>query len=493
MSSQVEQALDAAEVAQQEWSNVVLRQRVKVVGGLRAHLCEHFEEFLSVIERPNASRADIMSSEMIPLADACRMVAKKGRQILAPQTHSWRDAAFWMGRIRVRTLHEPWGVVLILAPSNYPLYLPGVQMIQALAAGNAVIVKPALHGTAVIERLKQALIGCGLPEDLVQVLPEGIEYGEEAIDAGVDKVVLTGSVHTGRAVLRRTAETITPTTMELSGCDAVFISSRGDLERAVSCVAYALLMNGGATCIAPRRIFVAPSHLEDFKSLLVNELNTRLEGTTKRTFSIPVPVASAVRRAAEQALSQGASIAFGEIPEDTRGPDGSRAEMGPLVLQDVLPRMEAARTDLFAPITSIIAADDMRAAINADRVCPYSLGASIFAPQSFADHWAEEIEAGCIVINDIIVPTADPRVSFGGCDQSGWGVTRGPLGLLEMTRPKVICSRRGKWLPHLDEQAANLEMLSSLMSFFHQSSLRNRFAALKKVLASARKSAESKS
>ncbi|MEM8735223.1 MAG: aldehyde dehydrogenase family protein, partial [Planctomycetota bacterium] len=289
MSSQVEQALDTAEVAQQEWSSVVLRQRLKLLGGLRASLCEHFEEFIDRVERTNASPADIMSSEIVPLADACRFVTKRGRQILAPQTHSWRDAAFWMGRIRVRTLREPWGVVLILAPSNYPLYLPGVQILQALAAGNAVIVKPALHGTAVIERLKKALVAGGIPGDLIQILPEGIEYGEEAIDAGVDKVVLTGSVHTGRAVLRRTAETITPTTMELSGCDAVFISSRGDVERAASCVAYALLMNGGATCIAPRRVFVAPANLEEFKTLLLKELNTRLDGREKPSFSIPIP------------------------------------------------------------------------------------------------------------------------------------------------------------------------------------------------------------
>lgn len=389
-----------------------------------------------------------------------------------------------MGRIGVDVLREPWGTVLILAPSNYPLFLPGVQIVQALAAGNAVLVKPAPGSEEVLQALKSCIVDAGIDEDLVQILPVGIEYAEEAMDQGVDKVFLTGSVHTGRAVMRRLSETLTPATMELSGCDAVFLTSQADLVRAAKCIHHALRMNGGATCIAPRRIFVTEPHREQFTEML----RQQFQQNPNEVFEIPKNVALATRRATEQALARGAEILVGELPEELLDRDATHCSMRPLILSNVDPRMEVVRSDLFAPIASLIAVNDMTEAINADRVCPYSLGASVFGPRSFAEHWASQIEAGCVVLNDIVVPTADPRVAFGGRDQSGWGSTRGAEGLLEMTRPKVLCTRYGNWLPHLDaEKSQDLQLLGQLMQLTHSGSLRSRFAALRKIIELGRK------
>ncbi len=479
MLQEVTGALDAADVAQRQWASQIVRHRLKAIGGVAGQIAQRDGELVGCIRRPNSAPAEILASEILPLADACRFTRRVGRQVLAPESHSFRHGAWWMGRIGVRTHREPWGTILILAPRNYPLFLPGVQTIQALAAGNAVAIKPAPGCEAITECFKSCLTDAGIPGDLVQILPSSIEAGEAAISRGVDKVVLTGSAATGRAVMRQLAEKLTPSTMELGGCDAAFVLPQAAPARAARAIAYALQLNGGATCIAPRRIFTCRGHGESFADALVKELSK----SPARMCQVEPAVAASVNRAVDQAVAEGARIIFGQKPASDTSP-----QMQPLVLQHVTAQMEIAQTDLFAPISSILEVEDMPAAIEADGQCPYSLAAAVFGPKSHAEHWAGEVQAGCVVVNDVVVPTADPRVGFGGHDMSGWGLTRGAEGLLEMTRPKTICTRNGQWMPHLDEKnAGDSALLSQMLKFLHSASLSQRLAALGKIMKLARR------
>ena len=180
--------------------------------------------------------------------------------ILAPQRLSTHTRPFWLRRVTAETRREPLGVVLIIAPANYPLFLPGVQALQALAAGNAVLWKPAPGGMAAAEALRDVLVGCGLDPALLQLLDESPQAAVDAIAAGVDKVFLTGSAATGTAVLYQLAAHLTPAVMELSGCDAVFVLPGAEVERTVAALAFGLRLNGSATCMAPRRLFLVGDH-----------------------------------------------------------------------------------------------------------------------------------------------------------------------------------------------------------------------------------------
>lgn len=502
-SLDIEQALDLAESEQKRWAGKMIRRRLRAIGNVAQQLAESVDEIAAAINRPNATKADLLSSEIIPLADACKFAAKQGRQLLAPRSLSWFQAAWWMGRISVTTLREPWGTVLILAPSNYPLFLPGVQVIQALAAGNAVLVKPAPGCALVMHRFRECLLRAGIPKDLVQVLPTSIESGKTAIELGVDKVVLTGSVETGRAVLRHLAESLIPSTMELSGCDAAFVTPQADLQRAAQALAFGLQLNGGATCIAPRRIFLTPENKDEFVRKFLAELQSvgarsqaaktsQAESRQLGSYWVSMPVAQQACKLVEKAVSQGAKIMSGTLPT-LPGDSTERVAMQPIVLDDVLPSMELAGSDLFAPVVSLINVPDMATAVNQDKLCPYSLGASVFGPKSYAEHWASQLAAGCVVLNDVIAPTADPRVAFGGRDHSGWGVTRGAEGILEMTRLKTICMRRGRWLPHLDpENAQNADMLSQLLKLLHGGSWRIRWSAMRAIMSMGKNAKSSK-
>ena len=204
--------------------------------------------------------ADTLVSEVLPLAEACRFLEREARWILAPQRLSTHTRPFWLRRVTAETRREPLGVVLIIAPANYPLFLPGVQALQALAAGNAVLWKPAPGGMAAAEALRDVLVGCGLDPALLQLLDESPQAAADAIAAGVDKVFLTGSAATGTAVLSQLAAHCTPAVMELSGCDAVFVLPGAAVDRAAAALAFGLRFNGSATCMAPRRLFLVGDH-----------------------------------------------------------------------------------------------------------------------------------------------------------------------------------------------------------------------------------------
>lgn len=487
-------AILQARAAQPAWAERLVRERMRIVGHIAAQIAEHHAELVALNPRPNASRAEIVASELLPLADACRYAARMTRRALAPTTHSARHGAWWMGRIGVQVVRQPWGVVLVVAPSNYPLFLPGVQIVQALAAGNAVVVKPAIGCEPLLRRFAQCVSTAGVPPELLQILDSSIAAGQEAMDAGVDKVFVTGSAETGRAILSQLSQTLTPATLELSGCDAAFVTDRADLKRVARCLAYALRLNGGATCIAPRRVFVPPAHEEQLCRLLIEELrrppDSGNEATTTQVavsevpvadYQVPIAAAEKLIAAVQQALAGGAQLILGSLPDGAHRP--AHVQLSPLVLRGVTPSMDVAKLDLFGPIVSLLSVPSMSTAIAADRACPFGLGASIFGPSNHAHYWSKQIDAGCVVINDIVVPTADPRVGFGGRDQSGWGSTRGWEGLVEMTRPKTICTRAGRWLPHLAPTLAeDPRAVEALLSLFHSPKWSSRLAALRTLI-----------
>jgi aldehyde dehydrogenase (NAD+) len=425
-------SLRQARVAQHLWARRGLRERLALLRRARQRIAAAAEKIAQSVpcDLPGAlhrSVADTLVSEVLPLVEACRFLEREAGWILAPQRLSSHPRPFWLRRVTAETRREPLGVVLIIGPANYPLFLPGVQALQALAAGNAVLWKPAAGGSAAAEALRDVLVGCGLDPALLQLLGESPQAAADAMASGVDKVFLTGSGTTGTAVLEQAAAHLTPTVMELSGCDAVFVLPGADLDRTVAAVVFGLRFNGSATCMAPRRLFLIGSHpglvpalLEQLKSLPPVSLSARIR----------VELAELL----EHARRLGGSVVM----------DGSATGMRYAVITNATPEMRIAQSDIFAPVLSIFEAPDVDTAIAAHATCPYALTAAIFGPESEARTLASQLPVGTVLINDLIVSTADPRISFGGRRSSGFGVTRGREGLLEMTALKTIIVQRSR-------------------------------------------------
>lgn len=412
---------------QRVWRELPLNRRLAVLRACRERLAADGLG-LAAIVRQDSSRAlhETVTAELLPLLAACRFLEREAPRLLAPRVLGVRGRPSWLASGAGEVRREPCGVVLVIGPSNYPLFLPGVQTLQALVAGNAVLWKPGTGGAACAEALRSALIAAGLPDDVLVIGGESVEQAQAAIAAGVDKIVLTGHVETGRAVLARAALQPVPAVMELSGCDAMIVCADADPVLAAEAAVFGLAFNASATCIAPRRALVVPTIAEAFTRALLLRLPrvpaARLDAVNCRRLHALVAAATA----------GGARLLAGEA-------DGGAAHAGvrPVVLADVAPDMAVATSDVFAPLLSIVPVADEDAAVEVVNASTYRLGASVFGRPRTARAIAARLEVGTVTVNDLIVPTADPRAPFGGRGASGFGVTRGEEGLLDMTQPKV--------------------------------------------------------
>lgn len=396
MPAQTDQLPALDREAQQSWAQTPLTARLRIIRRVRHQIAARATELTDTVTAP---AAETLVAQVLPLADACRFLERRAPRILASRQLGDDGRPFWMRGTQIELRREPFGIVLIIGAANYPLFLPGVQVLQALVAGNAVLLKPGTGGTPPARALASLLTAAGLDARLLRVLDESPDTARAAMAAGVDKVVLTGSAETGAAVLAELAPRLIPATMELSGRDPVFVRADADLELVVAALKFGVRLNDGVTCIAPRRVFVARE--------LAAQLQARLAGLLEIT-----PVANDA-----EALTL------------------------------------AARS-------------------------PYALGATVFGRETGARALAERVRAGVVVINDMIVPTADPRVPFGGRGRSGFGLTRGAEGLREMTCLKTVITRRGRWRPHfLEPQKQDAQLFAAYIQAAHGERLPARLTA----------------
>lgn len=432
-------AMTAARAAQARWAATPLSERLARVREFRRLIAEHApllaEASASARQRP---ALESLTAEVLPLAEACRFLERDAAKLLAPRRLGSRGLPLWLAGVRSEVRREPCGVVLIIGPGNYPLLLPGVQLIQALVAGNAVLLKPGVGGSFAARALIEIIHLAGFDSHLVALLPESTEAARSAIEARPDKVLFTGSAATGEKILAQLAPHLIPATMELSGCDAVIVRADADLDLVVKALTFGLTLNNGATCMAPKRVFVHRS------------IATELEGRLARAFpgrgSIQLTSAATeqLRPLLDEAVAHGAHFIAGG-----RAEDGSIQT--PVILAGVSPSAQLLREDIFAPVLALVTVSADTDAIFRTNNCPYALGASIFTrDESTARAIAASINAGVVSINDLIIPTADARLPFGGRQRSGFGVTRGAEGLLELTTPKVVTVSRSKFRPAFD-------------------------------------------
>ena len=467
LSTGIETVIGRARQAQAQWSQLPVQHRLLSVRKLRRLLAAHASRFTKLVS-PDLARteADTLTAEILPLAEAARYLEKTAEKLLAP-THIGKEGRpFWLKNVEIETYRDPLGVVLIISPSNYPLFLPGVQALQATVAGNAVVIKPGRGGAPAVAALAELMREAGFPPDLVTVLDESPDAARAAITAGVDKIVLTGSESSGKAVLQQAAQSITPAVVELSGCDALFVLPDADIKRAVDALVFGLKFNGSATCIAPRRVFVHAAVAKKFGGLLADAVRDL------PPIAAEPATASFLAELLDEATAKGASTLF---PSDRIGPVSIR----PLVLVNASPAMKIMNADVFAPVVAIMAVNSEAEALAASEQCPYALGASVFGRAATAGAFARKIKAGVVVVNDTIVPTADPRLSFGGLRRSGFGKTRGSEGLLEMTVSKSITMQKAKRLRHLEPPHPRAdELFTGYLSLVHGKGLLTRCRAL---------------
>jgi acyl-CoA reductase-like NAD-dependent aldehyde dehydrogenase len=253
----------------------------------------------------------------------------------------------------------------------------------------------------------------------------------------------------------------------------VVVLPSADLERVVAALAFGMRLNGSATCMAPRRVFLIDA-TEERKQRLIGQLLTALDWV--EGILLPEPVQRQLSELLAAATQMSAQV-HGELDEKQR----------PIFVTNVIPSMEIARADVFAPLLMLMEVSSEAEVLTALEECPYALTAAVFGEERAGRSLAEKIAAGTMLVNDLIVPTADPRVPFGGRRRSGFGVTRGAEGLLEMSAVKVVSVRRGQSLRHFEATTERHEgLFGGLILAAHAGTWAERWRGIKQLMAAVR-------
>ncbi|MCW3017651.1 MAG: aldehyde dehydrogenase family protein, partial [Solirubrobacterales bacterium] len=324
------------------------------------------------------------------------------------------------------------GLVGVIGPWNYPLTNSFGDAIPALAAGNAVILKPSEVTPLTSQLLLEGLLESGMPEGVFQVATGRGGAGAALVDV-VDMIMFTGSTATGKKVMAKAAETLTPVSLELGGKDPMIVMSDADLDRAANLAVYWSMFNGGQTCISVERVYVEEPVYDEFVAKVMenmeglrNELSTGPGTSDIGAMTFP-PQVDIVERHVQDAKAKGAKILTG----GRRGHDGQGGNWyEPTVLVDVDHTMSCMTEETFGPTLPIMKVADTEEAIRMANDSPYGLGASVFSKDvARGEAVARRIEAGAVCVNDALTNYLALELPMGGAKASGLGTRHGAGGI----------------------------------------------------------------
>jgi betaine-aldehyde dehydrogenase len=352
------------------------------------------------------------------------------------------------------TIKEPLGVVAAIVPFNYPLLLLVWKIAPALAAGNAVVIKPSeLTPLATLRLIETAL--AHLPPGVVNVVTgTGEEVGAALVDdPNVACIAFTGSTAVGTRIAVRAAEQLKRVNLELGGIDPLIVFEDADLDVAVPGAAWARFLNNGQVCTSAKRIYVVEAIAKTFIERFVEHTRSLRIGDPMDPDTDLGPMISErarvrVEQQVQRAIAQGARVLEG----------GRRLDVGPgyfyapTVLSGVHPNDAVVREEVFGPIASILPVESADEAIALAAQSDYGLGANIYTRNlTYALRAMQEIKAGTFWINDPL--TDNDAAPFGGMRKSGMGRELGEEGLDAFRETKhvhldFVPERKGYWFPY---------------------------------------------
>ena len=426
-----------ARAAQPGWEAAGFEARAAVFRNARKWVIDNAEDWLDTICSETGKTRDDGNVEVSVAAQSFGFWAKMAPKYLAEEKlRSLSPLAF--GR-KVAIRYSPVGVVGVIGPWNYPLVNAFCDCVPALMAGNSVVMKPSevtpLSGLLVAEMMAE----CGLPDGVLQVATGGGETGAAVID-NCDFVMFTGSTRTGKRVMARAAETLTPVSLELGGKDPMIVCADADVERAANAATYYALNNAGQICISVERVYVEAPVYDSFVAKVLENVQGLRQGPPAGPGEVELgaitfePQIETIERHVLDARERGASVVAGG-----RRRPGEGRFYEPTVLVDVDHTMKCMTEETFGPTIPIMKVADVDEAVRLANDSEYGLQASVYSrDMGKADGIARRLQAGAVTINDSQVNFTVFDAPMGGWKSSGIGVRHGPAGIRKYCRTQSI-------------------------------------------------------
>ena len=436
----VREAVARARVAQRAWGALTPRERAVRLRGLRGLLVRRMDSIVETIcQETGKPPVEALVHEVIVLTNLVRTYERLAPRLLRPR----RVGSGILVNKRATKLYEPYGVVGVISPWNFPFSLPGIPTVSALFAGNAVVLKPSevtpRTGALIGELVREAV-----PDHpyLVQVLEGGAGVGAALVAGGVDKVAFIGSPGTGRRVLAGAAESLTPVVLELGGNDVAIVCEDADPERAAAGVLWGAMSNAGQVCMSTERALVADAVYDRFVSALVRELEgLRTDGGTELDVGPLIfgPQRRVVESVVEDAERRGARVVrAGSLPAEA----GDR-RYPPTLLLEAHREMRLHEEETFGPVLAVTRVGGEEEAIEIANSGRFGLNASVWTRSGRRGRRiARRLDAGSVIVNDSLLNFGISELPYGGVKESGYGRLQGAEGLLEFARVKSVTESR---------------------------------------------------
>ncbi len=437
---------------QAEWEAMGIEGRYHWLGKLRDWILDNVEEISDTVQSETGKVRGDIAAELFYVTDLINFYGANAEKFIGDE--AVRPHSPLVASKKLVIQYRPHPVVGVISPWNFPLAMGLGDSIPALQAGAAVVVKPSeftpLSLIEVIEAWRKAI---GAPDVFDCVLGTG-EAGSSLIDH-VDCVQFTGSDRTGRKVMARAAETLTPVSLELGGKDPMIVLADADVDRAANAATWGGMYNSGQVCLSVERIYVEEPVYDEFVAKLTKKVSSLRQGTDGRKPEKDVGAMTSPNQSAvvedqvNDALANGARALTGG--KRAAGP-GDYFE--PTVLVDVDHSMKVMRDETFGPVVGVMKVRDSEEAIRLANDTRYGLAASVFGEKNRAEGIARRIEAGSVNVNDVITNMLAMSVPMGGWKESGIGFRHGEYGIRKYCRPESIVVTRfgGKdepsWYPY---------------------------------------------
>jgi len=431
-----------ARAAQPAWEALGYEGRGKVLRRAQKWLLDHTERVVAtIVSETGKTYEDALVAEISVGANAFGFWAKKAPEYLADE--KIRSSNPFVAGRKLVVRYRPLGVVGIIGPWNYPLTNSFGDAIPALAAGNSVVLKPSEITPLTSLLMAECMRESGLPEDVFLVAPGYGETGAALIDE-VDMIMFTGSTRTGKKVMAKAAETLTPVSLELGGKDPMLVLADADIERAANAAAHYSMQNAGQTCISVERVYVEEPVYDEFVAKVVEKVKGIRQGAPGGAGSTDVgaitfpPQMDIISRHVEQAREAGAKVLTGGHAKT-----GNGQFYEPTVLVDVDHDMECIREETFGPTLPIMKVRDAEEAIAKANDSQYGLAASVWTRDAArGEQIARRIEAGVVCVNDAQVNYLALELPMGGWKGSGLGYRHGAGGIRKYCRQQSLLVTR---------------------------------------------------